>query len=75
MKIIPTICLVSIIARKRLLSYIVLPHFSLTVTTIPVNCALSCNSCPASFDMSIEDVNALEAVAKYGEPQRVEVRI
>ena len=38
-----------------------------------VHCPISCDSCPKPLDLSTEEEDLLEAVAKYGEPQKVEV--
>ncbi|KAL9179325.1 hypothetical protein ACHAXT_008615 [Thalassiosira profunda] len=35
-------------------------------------CPISCNSCPDPLDISAEEVELLDEVAKYGKPQRVE---
>lgn len=40
-----------------------------------VNCPISCDSCPEPLDLSTEQEDLLDAVAKYGKPQRVEVSI
>lgn len=77
-KIIRTTCSVStnhcIKNRKPVLtSDLAQIQYCLSVFDRPVNCAISCNSCPDPLEMSIEDVNAVDAVSKYGKPQRVEV--
>lgn len=38
-----------------------------------VECQLSCNSCPEPLVLSPEEARLMEAVAKYGVAQRVEV--
>ncbi|KAL9179342.1 hypothetical protein ACHAXT_008632 [Thalassiosira profunda] len=37
-----------------------------------VNCPISCGSCPDPLDISAEEAELLDEVAKYGKPQKVE---
>ena len=38
-----------------------------------VYCPISCDSCPEPIDLSKEEQDLLDAVAKYGKEQKVEV--
>ena len=57
------------------LYYILLTLFDVTknINACIVYCPISCDSCPEPIDLSKEEQDLLDAVAKYGKEQKVEV--
>ena len=56
--------------------YIFSSHYLMCTKNINaciVYCPISCDSCPEPIDLSKEEQDLLDAVAKYGKEQKVEV--